>query len=60
MGIFLIVLLLAGLMVAFERRLPGPRWLWKIFRMIASAVLCLGIGFIVLMLLLHFLDVDWH
>jgi dipeptide/tripeptide permease len=57
---FLVILLLAGLMVAFAHRLPGPTWLWKIVRFFALMVLVLGIGFIVVMLLLHFFDVQWH
>jgi len=57
---FLVILLLAGLMVAFGRRLPGPTWLWKIVRIFAMVVLVLGITFIVVMLLLHFFDVKWH
>jgi uncharacterized membrane protein len=60
MGTFLIILLLAGLMAAFAKRLPGPRWLWKTLRFFAITVLVLGIGFIVIMLLLHFFDVQWH
>ena len=57
---FLVILLLAGLMVALGRRLPGPTWLWKIVRIFAMVVLVLGITFIVVMLLLHFFDVKWH
>lgn len=60
MGFFLTILLLAGLMVAFGQRLPGPRWLWKTIRFLAIVVLCLGLGFIVLMLALQFFDVKWH
>ena len=57
---FLVILLLAGLMVAFGRRLPGPAWLWKIARIFAMVVLVLGITFMVVMLLLHFFNVKWH
>lgn len=57
---FLVILLLAGLMVAFGRRLPGPVWLWKTVRIFALVVLVLGVTFIVVMLLIHFFDVQWH
>ena len=57
---FLVILLLAGFMVAFGRRLPGPTWLWKIVRIFALVVLVLGVTFIVVMLLFHFFDVKWH
>lgn len=60
MGTFLIILLLAGLMVAFGMRLPGPRWLWKTIRFLALLVLVLGLALIVVLLLLHYSGAQWH
>jgi hypothetical protein len=60
MGFFLTTLLLAGLMVVFGQRLPGPRWLLKTARFLALVVLFLGLSFIALMLAFHFFDVKWH